>query len=303
MALHRLTTLTLGVPDPVSVGDYYEEFGLTALGDGRYGTVNGGEQLRLVPADRRRAVALGIGCDDPDDLDRVATNLGALGFESAREADAGRRRTTRAPACGCGWRSPRASWSSPRHGVTLNAPATCAGATCGRRRSCATSRRSSRASSATWCSPRSTRSARKAFFIDGVGFKVSDLTKDGAGVPALLDRPPQPRASARRRCSSCTTRRGSCPTSTRSARPPMAMIEKDDQRHVWGLGRHFLGLQLLLVPQGPGGQLLGVLLRHGLHRRRHRVGAGGVGGRRSPSTPGVRRRRSRCASPRTWPRS
>lgn len=88
MALHGLTTLTLGVPDPVSVGAYYEDFGLTALGDGRYATVNGGEQLRLVPSDRRRAVGLGIGCDDADDLDRVAHDLGVLGFESAREEGA-----------------------------------------------------------------------------------------------------------------------------------------------------------------------------------------------------------------------
>ena len=46
MSLHRLTTITLGVPDPAPVAAYYAEFGLTALGDGRFASADGGEQLR-----------------------------------------------------------------------------------------------------------------------------------------------------------------------------------------------------------------------------------------------------------------
>ena len=38
----------------VPVAAYYEEFGLTPLGGGRFSTVDGGEQLRLVPADGER---------------------------------------------------------------------------------------------------------------------------------------------------------------------------------------------------------------------------------------------------------
>src|SRR5262249_59109023 len=84
VALHRLTTITIGVPDVVTTAAYYEEFGLAPAGDARFSTVDGGEQLRLVPSPRRRPIHLGIGGDDPDDLGRVAASL-------ARVAIAGRR--------------------------------------------------------------------------------------------------------------------------------------------------------------------------------------------------------------------
>ena len=48
--------------------DYYREFGLEHLGDGRLATRDGGEQLRVVQRPTRRLVELGVGCDDRDDL-------------------------------------------------------------------------------------------------------------------------------------------------------------------------------------------------------------------------------------------
>src|SRR5206468_668513 len=53
-------------------------------GEGRFATSDGGEQLRLVPAPRRRLVELGVGADDPDDLARVASGLGRLGVAVER---------------------------------------------------------------------------------------------------------------------------------------------------------------------------------------------------------------------------
>lgn len=73
MALHRLTSLTIGVPDPEATAGFYEAFGLSALGDGRFATRDGGEQLRLVRAPWRGVQRIGVGADDPDDLDRIAT--------------------------------------------------------------------------------------------------------------------------------------------------------------------------------------------------------------------------------------
>ena len=87
MALHRLTTITLGVPDVAPVAAYYEEFGLTPLGDGRFATVDGGEQLRLVTTPTRRLVELGLGADDPDDVARIAQSLQALGVAAEHGAD------------------------------------------------------------------------------------------------------------------------------------------------------------------------------------------------------------------------
>ena len=83
MALHRLTSITIGVPDVVGTAAYYEEFGLTPTGEGRYATVDGGEQLRLVPSPRRCLIELGIGVDDPDDLGRIAASLARLGVAVA----------------------------------------------------------------------------------------------------------------------------------------------------------------------------------------------------------------------------
>ena len=59
VSLHGLTSITLGVPDVETVSGYYEEFGLTPSGrspDGRrrFSTVEGGEQLAITEAPRRR---------------------------------------------------------------------------------------------------------------------------------------------------------------------------------------------------------------------------------------------------------
>ena len=79
MPLHRLTSITIGVPNLVPTAAYYEELGLTPTGDGGFATADGGEQLRLVASPHRRLVELGIGVDDRDDLDRIGADLSGLG--------------------------------------------------------------------------------------------------------------------------------------------------------------------------------------------------------------------------------
>src|SRR5579859_2501502 len=88
MAMHRLTSVCIGVPNVAETATYYEEFGLTRLAGHWFSTVDGGEQLRLVPSPRRRMVELGIGVDDPDDLHSVAARLGALGVAVKLTPDA-----------------------------------------------------------------------------------------------------------------------------------------------------------------------------------------------------------------------
>ena len=81
-----------------------------------------------------------------------------------------------------------------------------------------------------------------------------------------------------------------------------AMLEKDPARHVWGLGRHHVGLELLLVPARPGGQLLRVLLRPGLHRGRRAVDPADLGRHARPVQLGAAAARRRSWPRRTWPR-
>jgi catechol 2,3-dioxygenase-like lactoylglutathione lyase family enzyme len=83
MALHRLTCVTIGVPNLEESIAYYADFGLTHLGGGAFATEDGGEQLRLIRAPQRHLVELGVGVDDADDLARVAARLDRAGVPGA----------------------------------------------------------------------------------------------------------------------------------------------------------------------------------------------------------------------------
>src|SRR6266851_4747164 len=78
MALHRLTSVTIGVPNVAETAAYYTEFGLAPAGGGVFSTVDGGEQLRLVESPARRLVELGIGAENLDDLARIARSMAHL---------------------------------------------------------------------------------------------------------------------------------------------------------------------------------------------------------------------------------
>lgn len=85
MSLHRLTTITVGVPDVDQTASYYTDFGLTPLGGNAFATVDGGEQFRLTRTAQRRLIEIGIGVDDADDLDRIERQLGALDLPVRRD--------------------------------------------------------------------------------------------------------------------------------------------------------------------------------------------------------------------------
>ncbi|MEV6611194.1 VOC family protein [Kutzneria sp. NPDC051319] len=87
MALHMLASIVVGVPNVEETGAYYTEFGLTPTGGGWYATADGGNQLRLVETPFRRLVACTVGVDDPDDLNRVEARLRRLEMVTRRGAD------------------------------------------------------------------------------------------------------------------------------------------------------------------------------------------------------------------------
>ncbi len=87
MALHRLLSLTMGVPDVAETAGFYRDFGLTESAPGVFATTAGGDQLRLVPAPRRGLVELAVGVDDAGDLDRIAATLARLDVAGDRTAD------------------------------------------------------------------------------------------------------------------------------------------------------------------------------------------------------------------------
>ena len=82
MALHRLGSVTIGVPNITETASYYQDFGLTPLGANRFATTDGGEQLRVVHAPRRQVVEIIIGAEDQDDIDRIARQIERLDLAS-----------------------------------------------------------------------------------------------------------------------------------------------------------------------------------------------------------------------------
>src|SRR3989440_5787933 len=83
MSLHRLTSITVGVPNVEETAAYYADFGLRPTGtspDGavRFATRDGGEQLGIVPASRRKLVRIGIGAHDADDIGLLRSSLARL---------------------------------------------------------------------------------------------------------------------------------------------------------------------------------------------------------------------------------
>lgn len=80
MSLHRLAQVTIGVPNVDDTVRYYSDFGLRHEGAGVFSTVEGGRQLTIVESPRRRLLGMVIGCDDHDDIARIAQSLAAEGF-------------------------------------------------------------------------------------------------------------------------------------------------------------------------------------------------------------------------------
>ncbi len=251
MPLHRLTAITLGVPDVATTVAYYTEFGLNPIeGSDRFTTVDGGEQLRIEHSDRRRLLDLGVGVDDPDDLDRIAAALGALDVPVQR-----RESSLVASDPGTEVRvtveiAPRVD-SEPTPVPAYNAPGDL-------------SRPNTRAPGVLREGPVRPRKlghvvlgttdqeASQKFFTEGIGFKVSDT------VPGL---------AAFMRCSTDhhNVLVQAAPVSflhhsswqvddvDEVGRGATSMLAADPGRHVWGLGRHHVGSNFFWYLKDPAG--------------------------------------------------
>lgn len=250
MALHRLTSITIGVPDVAPTAAYYAEFGLTPTGDDRFATADGGEQLRLVATPRRRLVELGLGAGDRDDLDRIARSLAGLGV--AVEDTPG---AVVAVEPGTGVRvvieiAPRIRQTSGAIAPT-NSP--------GR-----PERLGARAGAILRDEPVRPRKlghvvvgstdfeASERFFVAGVGFKVSDTVP---GLASFL------------RCSTDHHNLLVQPAPVQLlhhtawqvddvdeiGRGAHALLAADPRRHVWGLGRHHVGSNFFWYLKDPAG--------------------------------------------------
>jgi catechol 2,3-dioxygenase-like lactoylglutathione lyase family enzyme len=250
MPLHRLTTITVGVPDVAATAAYYTDFGLRPLGGGAFATGDGGRQLQLVDSPRRRLVQLGVGADDADDLDRVAASLARLDVPVVRDSTsvvAVERATEIEVRVSVAERIAEVGRPAP----PANGPG----------RVERPDARSSAVERDQPVRPRKLghvvvgsldRETSQRFFLEGLGFRLSD---EIAGVASFM------------RCSTDhhNVLVQQAPLSflhhtawevedvDEVGRGASAMLAGHPERHVWGLGRHHAGSNFFWYLKDPAG--------------------------------------------------
>ncbi len=255
MALHRLTRVTIGVPDVAATAEYYADFGLdpageAAPGQAAFGTADGGEQLRLVPAARRRLAELRIGADDPDDLDRIETALGGLEIPAQREAttltavDPGTEVTVVVEIADRldQPETPPPPYNAPGHVGRANARAPSI-----LREDQVRPRKLGHVVLGSTDQERSQR-----FFTAGLGFKVSDTVP---GLAAFLRCSTDHHNVLVQQAPLAFLHHTSWQVNDvdEVGRGASAMLAKDPARHVWGLGRHHVGSNFFWYLRDPAG--------------------------------------------------
>ena len=250
MALHRLNSVTIGVPDVATTAAYYAEFGLEHTGTASFATADGGEQLRLVPTSSRRLVEVSIGADDPDDLSRVAAQLRALDLQveqdelsvTAIEPVAGFRAVVQVaprlvqpeipatPYNGPG----RLERTEPRApGIVREGPV-----------------RPRKLGHVVMGSVDLDATLR--FFTDGLGFKVSDnIVGKGSFLRCSTDHHNVLVMAAPVNFLHHTS--WQVEDVDEIGRGAMHMLEEHPERHVWGLGRHYAGSNFFWYLKDPAG--------------------------------------------------
>jgi catechol 2,3-dioxygenase-like lactoylglutathione lyase family enzyme len=228
MTLHGLSSVTIGVPDPIAARD-------------------GGAQLRLVAAPARRIAELTVAADDPDDLDSVTARLRALDLPVTPRADsvsavepvAGFRAVVRIATRLAQREAPAIPYNGP-----------------GR-----IDRRDARAPGVTREGPVRPRKlghavlgstdpeATRRFFVEGLGFKVSDeITGQGAFLRCSTDHHNVLVVRAPVNFLHHTSWQVD-----EVGRGATAMLTDHPDRHVWGLGRHHAGSNFFWYLKDPAG--------------------------------------------------
>jgi catechol 2,3-dioxygenase-like lactoylglutathione lyase family enzyme len=250
MGLHQLRSITIGLPAPEGVVDYYREFGLTAGAEGQFATADGGRQLCFTEAPTRRLMAMEVGVDDADDLGRIESGLTAAGFHGERDGD---RLVATEPVTGVEavlQVAPRQS-SPPALAAARNGPGH-------------TERLGARAPGVLRSGPVTPRRlghvvvtttdfpATARFFSEGLGFKTSDYIADvGVFLRCSTDHHNLLLLSAPAVYLHHTA--WLVDDVDEVGRGAFAMLADHPERHVWGLGRHHAGSNFFWYLRDPAG--------------------------------------------------
>jgi catechol 2,3-dioxygenase-like lactoylglutathione lyase family enzyme len=249
MALLGLASVTIGVPDVGSTTAYYTEFGLTPQADGWLSTTAGGKQLRLVPRARRQLVELVVRAESRDDIAAIAAALSRQGGRVdldpsgdalvAVEPVAGIRAVVQVlPPVPNEVRRPAHVGRFERNGaraegVLRTGPV-----------------RPNRLGHAVLGT--TDLHASKAFFVEGLGFKISDYLSDkGAFLRCSTDHHNVLVLAAPVNFLHHTS--WQVADVDEIGRGATHMLEEHPERHVWGLGRHHAGSNFFWYLKDPAG--------------------------------------------------
>ncbi len=250
MALHRLTSITMGVPNVEETAAYYDEFGLAPDGDGWFTTRDAGRQLRIVPAPTRRLIDLHVGVDDSDDLARAAGNLERMGIGvergpgwiSAVDMATGTRAYLEIAGRFEQDEVPPTPYNGPGRYERSNdrAPGV-------QRTDRVMPRKLGHAVLGS-----TDYEATQAFFINGLGFKVSDHIK-GAGTFMRCSTDHHNVLVLGAPVSFLHHTSWQVDDVDDVGRGASSMLEDHPERHIWGLGRHYGGSNFFWYLKDPAG--------------------------------------------------
>jgi catechol 2,3-dioxygenase-like lactoylglutathione lyase family enzyme len=250
MALHALLSVTMGVPNVEDTAAYYADFGLTAEDDNWFSTTDGGRQLRIEYAPTRRLVELRVAADDADDLARAAASLSRLGIAAQCAALA---LDTAEPVTGMRIRLEVSSRLDQElvPAPPYNGPGRLDRPDC-RAPGVARPERVRPRKLGHAVIGSTDYEACMSFFIDGLGFKVSDRIKGaGAFMRCSTDHHNVLVLAAPVNFLHHTS--WQVDDVDDIGRGAHAKLEGHPERHVWGFGRHHAGSNFFWYLKDPAG--------------------------------------------------
>lgn len=252
MALHRLLSMRVGVPDPHGLDSFYREVGFTPHGDGTYTGSEGGAEVKVEQYGFRRLLEVSVGASDERDVSLAAERLEAMGLTSSTVDGT---LSVVDPASQVTFRVSVAEpfEQTPRQPVLDNAPGVAV-------------RRNARAGGVLREAHPPRRlghivigstdlAATRDLVVHGLGFKVSD---DVSPFIAFL------------RCSTDHHNIGvvrtpvpllqhyswECDDVDHVGTTATALLRADPERHLWGFGRHFVGSNYYWYLRDPSGSFV-----------------------------------------------
>lgn len=252
MSLHRLLSLGVGVPRPAELAGFYREAKLACDDAGTVTCPDGGQQIHISEAPYRQLRTVHVGASRESDLAAVAEQMASLGL------------ATRASADGLTVTDPSTQVAFT---VTVCEPLAQTGTDpVADNRPGAIVRHNRRAPS-VFEAPRPPRrlghmvigtpdvAATRRFLVEGLGFKVSDEIE---GIISFL------------RCSTDHHNIGlvhssvpllqhysmECDDVDHVGHAATALLRADQERQVWGFGRHFVGSNFYWYLRDPSGSFM-----------------------------------------------